>query len=94
MAPTTPVLAHAQAKNRERFRSAYGCSRSAAEPPCRPSSTKSSASRTDSYVSQEFPVIVTTGAGRRRGDLLDSSLARTDAQSRAELESSRAGVPC
>ena len=31
-------------------------------------------------------------AGRRRGDLLDSSLARTHAQSRADIESSRARV--
>ena len=53
MAPTTPVLAHAQAKYRERFRSVYGCRRSPAAPPCRPSSMKSSAARTDSHVVQE-----------------------------------------
>ena len=37
--------------------------------------------------------VVTFGARRRRGDFLDSSLVRTHAQSRAEIESPRVRVP-
>ena len=37
--------------------------------------------------------VVTFGAGRDRGDFLDSSLVRTHAQSRAEIEFPRARGP-
>ena len=90
---TTPVLTHAQATYRHRFRSAYGRHRSPTEAPCRPSSTRSSASRTDSRVGHGFSVIVTNGAERRRRDLCDSSHELKDAHSCAELEFPRARAP-
>lgn len=47
LAPTAAVLARAQATYRSGFRGAYAPHRSGAMPPCRPSTAKSSASRTD-----------------------------------------------
>ena len=49
MVPTAAVLARAQATYRGRFRGAYAPPRSGAMPLCRPSTAKSSASRTDLY---------------------------------------------
>ena len=49
MVPTTAVLAHAQTTYRTRFRGAYAPHRSRPLPPCRPSTVKLSASRTDPH---------------------------------------------
>ena len=68
--------------------------RSRAGPSRRSSSRKSLASRTERIRAAALPTTVASGAGGRRGDLCGRSILQTEAQSRAEIESPRARVPC
>ena len=61
--------------------------------PCRPSTTKSSASRIDPHGGIGLPVTVTTAAGKRPQNLVYSSMVRTNAPSCADIDSSRGPVP-
>ena len=92
LAPTTAVLAHAQAKYSKRFRTAYGPHRLRAEAPYRTFCTKSPERLTDRRPATEPPLTDTSVAGRRHGDFRNRSRVRTHAQSPAEIESSRARV--
>ena len=63
LAPTTAVRAHAQAKYSERFRADFSRNRSRGGTPCRWSTAKSSAPRTDPHRDAKFPLTVTTREG-------------------------------
>ena len=57
LGPKAAVLTRAQATYRSRFRGAYAPHRSGAMPPCRPSTAKSSASRTDPHDAPDPPTV-------------------------------------
>ena len=69
LVPTAAVLARAHATYRSRFRGAYAPHRSRAMPPYRPSTAKSSASRTDSNDPLDPPTVrgLERGASRSSG---------------------------
>ena len=91
--PTTVVRSPAQAEYPKCFRVAYGRRGSRVLAPCRPSTRKTSAPRTNPNGGPGFPAPMTIRAERRSDYFYNSARMRTHAQPRADIASALAVTP-